>query len=253
MSGFVGVVRYEYLMGVRRWAVWLAFALAAAPYLLNLSQDTAMFRDTSPADLAATYAVMLNVLMPVVGGIVLADRLTRDSRLGVQELLFSTPLRRRGYVLGKYLGGVLAVLTPVLVVCALVGLGLVAAGAPPLTVGYSLLAFAVVNAPVYAFVGAFSIACPAVMPVRVFQVLFTGYWFWGNFLTPEFIPTISGTILNASGRYAASGFFGLAARMEALGGHTTLEAVLNLLVLAGLASLALLVLDRYLAWQQSRA
>ncbi len=137
--------------------------------------------------------------------------------------------------------------------CALVGVGLVAAGAPPSTAGYSLLAFVLVNAPVYAFVGAFSIACPVVLPVRVYQVLFTGYWFWGNFISPDFIPTISGTILNASGRYAASGFFGLARRMEALGGYTTLEAALNLLVLASLAGLALLVLDRYLAWQQSRA
>jgi hypothetical protein len=42
----------------------------------------------------------------------------------------------------------------------------------------------------------------------VYQVLFTGYWFWGNFLNPAALPTLNGTVLTPSGAFAAYAFFG---------------------------------------------
>jgi hypothetical protein len=38
-------------------------------------------------------------------------------------------------------------------------------------------------------------------------VLFTGYWFWGNLLTPKAFPTISDTVLNAVGQYPLQAYF----------------------------------------------
>jgi len=67
--------------------------------------------------------------------------------------------------------------------------------------------FLVMGGTAFAFVVAFSIACPLFMPVRVYQVLFVGYWFWGNYLSPEVFPTISGTLVVPSGKYALYGFF----------------------------------------------
>ena len=40
------------------------------------------------------------------------------------------------------------------------------------------------------FVVAFALACPVVMPPAVFQILFVGYWFWGNYMSPDIVPTL---------------------------------------------------------------
>ena len=105
----------------------------------------------------------------------------------------------------------------------------------------------------FAFVVAFSLACPAIMPLRVYQILFTGYWFWGNFLSPQVFPTISGTLLNASGVYAQQGFFSgtLGQWRDRL--YTASEAWLNILVLGLCAAAVLFTLDRYLVRQSRRA
>jgi len=254
MRTFLGIVRYEYRMGVRRWGTWLAFALASLPYTLSFADFHGAWEGwgTNTWHLAGSAGLTFNVLMPVVGGIAMADRLERDWRLGVHELLQATPLARGTYVLGKYVGAVLAVLTPVFVAWLVELAGLLATGAPASIVLPWPLVFLAVIVPAYAFVGAFSLACPAVLPVRVYQVLFTGYWFWGNFLSPDFLPTVNGTLLTASGIFAAGGFFS-SSNIPAQPVHTTVEAVLNLAVLAACAAVALVTLDRYLAWQAKRA
>lgn len=252
MNRLLGITYYEWRMGVRRWGMWLAFLLASLIYSL----DPYPYASGAEAGITAwqaagSLALYSNMLLPLVGGIVMADRLARDSRLGVQELLRGTPLPRATYVLGKYLGAVLAALTPVLVIW------IARLGAICITTGSSeiflpgLAAFLAITVPAFLFVGAFSVACTAILPVRVYQVLFTGYWFWGNYLNPEFIPTLAGTLLTPSGTFAAAGFF----RSGFLPGqyeHTTVEAVLNLLVLAACAALALFALERYLKWQAEK-
>jgi ABC-2 type transport system permease protein len=118
-----------------------------------------------------------------------------------------------------------------------------------------LLAFLSIAVPSHAFVVAFSLACPLVMPLRVYQVLFTGYWFWGNLLSPQAFPTISDTVLNAVGQYPLQAFFGkyTDSTHKVVGGFTVPEAITNLLVLAACIVATLFVLDRYLRWQEHRA
>ena len=124
---------------------------------------------------------------------------------------------------------------------------MVARGAPVALFGASLVAFLVINLVAYLFVGAFALACPLFMPVRVFQVLFTGYWIWGNYMSPQAIPTLSDTLLTVSGRWVARGFFGLAWYDQTLA--TPLEAAANLVLLGLGAAVALVALDRILARQ----
>ena len=97
---------------------------------------------------------------------------------------------------------------------------------------------------------AFSIACPAVLPVRIYQVLFAGYWFWGNFLNPRAFPTIAGSVLTASAQFAAEAFFG--ARFGSGGRVTVPFVILNLCVLAACAVAALAAVTKYLDWQARR-
>lgn len=254
MSSTIGTLKYEYLMSVRRWGLWVAFFVAAIPYSLDLIDAESVLylgrMGLSTWQLAGQFVLSLNFFLPVVAGIAMADRLARDSRLGIGELLRSTSLTRQGYIVGKYLGAVLSVLTPALVITLLGAAGMVALGIPVEVLAYSLAAYLILIVPCYVFIGAFSIACPAIMPVRVYQVLFTGYWFWGNFLNSDFILTLSDTILTPSGRPAAGGFFSIDFGMST--SHaSTLEGYASIVALVLSAAIALFVLDRYLQWREA--
>jgi ABC-2 type transport system permease protein len=255
MKTLWGVIRYEYGMSVRRWGYFLAYGLLFLFYGINYVTVEGGPFGFSPDQVSANAATMtyaLNLLMPVVGGILAADRLVRDEHLRVKELLDSTTLTRFTYILGKYLGVLFSLLTPVLILLTGIALMQIFTQIMPLAfLGYTWLAFLAISVPAYAFITAFSLACPTVMPVRVYQVLFTGYWFWGNFLNPEAIPTLNGTLLTAGGSFAMEGFFGGSFGFS--DGYTAGQAWLNLLVLAGCILLALGALERLLAWRASRA
>ena len=251
MSGLAAVAYYEYRMAVSRWGVWLAFGLASLPVLSDLPRMAGLMAQ-SPLAEAGELVLALNCLLPLVAGVVIADRLPRDRQLRLRELLRSSPLSRPAYVLGKYTGAVLATLTPVAVILLGSMAYCLACGLSISLLGAVLAAFLSITVPTYLFVGAFSLACPAVLPVRGYQVLFVGYWFWANFLTPKVMPTVNGTLLESVGTYAATAFFHARSSMTREP-RTVVEAVLNLAILLTCAALALLALERYLAWQERSA
>jgi hypothetical protein len=261
MSQFLGLVHYEYSMSTRRAGTWLAFGVVLLLYLtraLLAAQRLAV--GTSDAllwEYAGRMAFQLNLFMPVIGGIVAADRMARDVRLGVNELQRSSPLPRWSLVWGKYVGVLLSLLTPQLLVTLLLSGLMVARGTPPALLLYALVAFLAIILPAYAFVTILSLACPLVMPLRVYQVLFTGYWLWGNYLDPRVFPTISDTLLTSCGSYAYEGFFGGIVRRGGLGpqvaGHTPLDAAANLIMIAACIAGTLIALERCLAWRARAA
>ncbi len=262
MSRFLGIVRYEYRMAIGRWGVWLGFALASllslVPLMLGEWADPLRSRlaqhlgiDVAIWWFAGGLALKLTDFMAVVAGIALADRLRRDWQIGVSDLLWPTSLSRPTYVLGKYAGAMLAVLTPVVAAWLVSVVLLVARGVPIAFVGPASLAFLAIVVPAYVFLGAFSLACPAVLPVRVYQVLFTGYWFWGNFVNPSLLPTLAGTWLTPSGNIMAAVFFGGGSGIG--GAYSAVDASGSLVVILGGAALALVALERYLGWQERRA
>jgi len=124
-------------------------------------------------------------------------------------------------------------------------------GVPPAFILMMLVSFQAINVPAFAFITIFSLACPLIMPLRVYQVLFTGYWFWGNYLNPDVFPTLAGTLLTASGRFVMEGFFGTHLGEGPF--KTSTAAVLNLAVLAGCILLAMIVVERYFAVKARRA
>jgi ABC-2 type transport system permease protein len=261
MSRFWGVFSYEYRMSIRRWGVWLAFLLAVVPAFSYISSTGAeimatQFTRTIIWQSAGTVAFWMNLFTPIVAGIAMADRSARDGRLGVRELLRSTPLSRPAYILGKYLAAVAAALTPVFVFSMACYGYLITQGFPAVVLPAALAAFATVNVPAYLFIMAFSLACPEVLPLRVYQVLFTGYWFWGNFLNPKVLPTLNGTYFTPSGDFALNAFFG-GFQNATLGNselpYSVTHVFLNWGTLALCAAAALFVLGRYLNWQEQRA
>ncbi len=243
MHPFAGIVRYEYRMAIRRPAVWAGCGLAAWLYALTLIGSDGRMIDGSTWQMAATSAAVLNLFMPAIGGIAIADRLVRDGRLGVDELLRATPLPPGAYALAKYLSAVLAALTPLLAILLAGTAWLVARGASPWLFGAALVAFLAINVPTYAFVGAFSLACPVAMPLRLYQVLFVGYWGWATLVPPQLLPTVSGTLLAPAGLHAASAFF----NAPGVGGpYTVAAATGNVAILLAGSALALGALHLHL-------
>lgn len=239
MSQFFGVMRHEFKMAVKRPGMWIAYCLLYLFYGFTVIRPDNFFRasDITLSEMwksAGATMFYVNMFMVLLGGILSADRMQRDFRLGVRELQQSSPMRLSTYILAKYLGGLSGVIAPMFVYLLSISLLFVAFGVPLIFVGIMMVAFAAMGIPAYAFVVAFSLACPLVMPVRVYQVLFVGYWFWGNYLNPDVFPTISGTLLVANGRYILDGFFGgFPSSMANIPPtpRTQMEAILNLALL----------------------
>ncbi|RPJ47837.1 MAG: hypothetical protein EHM21_07965 [Chloroflexi bacterium] len=259
MSQLLGVIRHEFTMSIRRVGLWIAYLIVFAFFSVSLftpsdSGPSDVFSSKPPWQEAGEVVYLFNMLMPLIAGILAADRMQRDVRLGLRELQTSTPLKRPTYILGKYVGVLLSELTPMFLWVVAIGIFTTVTGlTSPAIIGGIVAAFFAIAAPSFAFVVAFSLACPLIMPVRVYQILFTGYWFWGNFLNAKVFPSVSDTLLNSSGIYASQGFFrGTISQTEEVL-RTPLEAWLNILVLSLCAGIVLVALERVFAWQAKRA
>lgn len=247
MSQFFGVLRHEFKMAVKRPGMWIAYGLLYIFYgftviRVDSTKSVSTFSVPEMWNTAGETMFILNIIMVLLGGILAADRLQRDFRLGVRELQQSSPLPISSYLLAKYFGVLAGVITPMFVYVMVIALLVVILGGRVVFAGIFLAAFATMGIPAYAFVVAFSLVCPLVMPVRVYQVLFVGYWFWGNYLNPDAFPTISGTLLVPSGRFVLNGFFGGLSSILANNipeAQARSEAVLNLLLLLSMIVLVL--------------
>jgi hypothetical protein len=248
-------------MSIRRPGFWIAYILLSLFYIISILTPSMDSSDdiVRPEQIwfeAGHIVFMFNIFLPLLAGILSADRMQRDLRVGMRELQRSTSLSTPAYILSKYFGVLLSVLTPMFLLIAFTGLTLIAKGLAPLSILWPLLwAFVSIALPSHAFVVAFSLAIPLVIPIRVYQVLFTGYWFWGNLLSPKAFPTISDTVLNAVGQYPLQAFFGVHfdSTYKVTQAFTPPQAVLNLFVLMASIFIVLLALDRYLHWQERRA
>jgi ABC-2 type transport system permease protein len=249
MAALTGVIRYEFRMQVRRRLLWITFLLfAPTVFLMSISPWMPSADGLSIAHLVANWSLVVQFFHPIAFGVLLADRLPRDGRTGVQELLDTLPAPLGTRLLGKYLGATLATLTPLLLIYA-AGIGYIAISRGELAaVPLGMAAFLVINLPGLLFVAAFSVSCPVVMWVPLYQFLFVGYWFWGNLIPRGLdIPSLSGTLLTPFGQYMANGFF----RTELTTIRaSTLEAIASMGLLLGLAALALLGAHRTLRWRQ---
>jgi len=261
MSQFFGVLRHEFKMAVKRPGMWIAYAVLFVFYSITVFAPSEI-GEGLPATVtemwqhAAMILFYTNMFMVLLGGILAADRLQRDYRLGVRELQNSSPIRQSTYLMAKYLGVLTAVIAPMFIYVMAVAVYYVVRGVPPLFLAIMPIVFLVMGGTAFAFVVAFSIACPLFMPVRVYQVLFVGYWFWGNYLSPQVFPTISDTLLVPSGKYALYGFFhGFPEFFSKFTQPSvaTTEAILNLVILYSIIIAVLVVTNLILRKQTRRA
>lgn len=253
-----GVLRYEFRMQVRRpvlWLVFLGFALLDLRAMVSDLQDPnvqSIFMHMSTLQLAGTVTSLTNWLPPLGVGILLADRLVRDRRTRVDELLTTQPGTLRMRLLGKYLGVTCASLVPAfLLFLVMVGVTVWATG-NVLLIPACLLCYAAIVLPGMLFIAAFSLACPVVIWLPLYQFLFFGYWFWGNMLAPGYgLPTLSGTILTPIGSAITASLFGV----PTYGGirpSPAINGLASIAALVGIAVLVIIALYQFLRWEQVR-
>ncbi len=254
---FLGVFTYEFRMQLRRRSIWITMLLIILFILLLLSRNANVAQILSRLNHHPIQAVVVywtdivNAVLPIAVGILLADRLPRDRKTRVDELFTSMPGALSIRLLGKYLGSMVATLVPMFIFY-LLGLGVILYETQnPLALLIALEAFASIVLPGIFFISAFSLACPAIMWVPLYQFLFVGYWFWGNLLAPgSGIPTLNNTLLTPIGEYQSQGFFNV--NLFQLSNATVLQGVESILVLLGFAAFALFVLWAYLRIVQAR-
>ena len=264
MRTFAGILRHEISMSLRRKGLWIAYGLLfvfhtvllfSPPPIGEMVKGEVIGR-REVWQVAGRFLLACNVFFPIVAGILSADRVRRDFRLGVRELQDSTPLSRPVYVLAKYMGALASSLLPLFLWVMGIAALMAVIGRADASMLYAVpVAFLAITVPAFAFVVAFSLACPMVMPLSIYQILFTGYWFWANFIPPKLFPTLNGTLLTPSGMFAQQGFFGGQVSQALTGAvqHTPADAAANLAVLGLCAAAALFLLDRYLGHLARRA
>jgi ABC-2 type transport system permease protein len=247
-----GATRYEFRMQVRRKSVWIATVLGSLIVLSGLKNPWNAPADQSISLTITNWAIVCNAFLPIVFGVLLADRLPRDRRLHMTELFDSVPASPGARLFGKYLGSAIASTMPILLVYT-VGIAYVLERwHDPMTIPLAIAAFVAVNVPGLLFVAAFSIAVPAIMWVPLYQFLYVGYWFWGNLLSPRYgIPTLSDSILTPIGSKAGAGFFG----GETITNSTVpaWQGALSIVVLLTCAAITLVAANTYLGWRRGRA
>lgn len=254
-AGIWGAITYEYRMQIRRRLLWLTlagFAVALAALTVTSNTWRTYSQERSAVLSFADVASLVMLLMPVAVGLLLADRLPRDRSMKVAEVLDTLPTRPGARLLGKYLGSTLATMTPLLLLY-LVGIGyvLVLRGRDVVALPAALLPFCAIVLPGCLFVAAFSIAVPAVIWPPLYQLLFTGYWFWGNLLYLKSLPTLNGTLLTANGDYMLVAFFG--GDGTAVHHATVEQGWASLLLLLALGLLALASVWQWQRWQRAHA
>ena len=155
VSQLVGVIRHEFNMSVRRKGLWIAYLIVFGFFCLILVREGLdhMYSGGTPWQEAGETVYLFNMLLPLIGGILAADRMQRDHRLGVRELQTSAPLSHTLYILGKYAGVLLSLLLPMFLwVVGLsifsVTMGLIG----PAIIGAVVVAFAAIAIPSFAFV-----------------------------------------------------------------------------------------------------
>lgn len=259
MTQLKNIIRYEFGMSIRRSSLWIAFGLICIFFLLGLNTTKGdglieVFGTRSILLDAAETVFIFNMLTPLLAGILASDRLQRDFHINLRELQVSSPTSIWRYIAGKYIGVLLSIFLVGLASTVVHGLvSVIIFKGNALFILAEIAVFTVMIGPAYAFVTAFSLVCPIFIPLRVYQILFTGYWCWGNFISSRLIPSISDTLLNASGMYALQGFFKSEISPVGYPVHSSFEAWINLLILGFCITAVLFSLDRYLLWQQKKA
>src|SRR5262249_53683157 len=106
--------------------------------------------------------------------------------------------------------------------------------------------------PSWLFVIAWSLIFPLVLPLRLYQVLFAGFWMWAVAVPPDRLPTINFSIFGVQGQYAHFAFFLNDSTSFMRPPATVGWAIVNMGLILGSTIVALALIPLMLHWQEQR-
>jgi ABC-2 type transport system permease protein len=214
MTGLAATARYELRMQLRKPAIWIATVLPFALYALfavlgNDSTGLQRYRyTTSPKVWMVDALGWFTPVLPMIFGIVLADRLVRDRRLRVAELLDTTPANPSARLVGKYLGACAATAVPVALLYFVVAVAFTVWRDQPAAFWWGLATFTVIVVPLLLLAGSLSFLGPQLMPTPLFRVLIVAFFFWAAATEVESeFPSFAGTVFSLTMDYPLGVFF----------------------------------------------
>jgi ABC-type transport system involved in multi-copper enzyme maturation permease subunit len=126
-------LRFEWKYWLRGWMIYIFLAIVALLFFGAATSDQIQIGGAfGPVHRNAPYAIqrsyaIASILCALMVAAFIDGAATRDFTTGSRELVFSKPIRRWGYLLGRFFGGMTASLIPMLGV----SLGIVVAGLMP--------------------------------------------------------------------------------------------------------------------------
>jgi hypothetical protein len=213
MTAFAATTRYELLMQLRKPAVWIAtlipFGLFAVLAMMNTQGLDRLTSNTNPKTWMVEAMGWFVAPLAMVFGIVLADRLVRDRKLGVAELLDTTPTGGGSRLTGKYLGSCAATAVPPALVYLLVAATFAVWRDQPAALLWGGATFVVVVLPLLLLAGSLAFLGPQLMPTPLFRVLIVGVWFYAGATEADSqLPSPAATVLSLTMDYPQKVFFG---------------------------------------------
>ncbi len=252
MKQFFNIFLYELKMSLLRRSLWISFGFISLIFVLGLNTTSGdgLLNHLIGRDIfleAAETVFTMNMFTPLLVGALAADRLQRDMEINLQELQTSTVTGLCKFIMAKFWGVVFSMVIVGLAASLFHGfVSILILDYPMEFLLAEIVVFIIMLGPAFMLITALSMGVPMVLPVRVYQILFTGYWVWGNLLTNRLLPTVSDTILNASGMFALQGIFG--SSISPVGGppHSFSEAVMNIFIIILMTGIALTATARLL-------
>jgi len=117
----IGAFSYEFRMQIRRRAVSITLILIALLMSLLLGQAPEFHKSLVSLNnyplltVITVWTNIINAVLPIGVGVLLADRLPRDRRTRMDELFAALPGALSVRLIGKYLGSMFATLTPIFI------------------------------------------------------------------------------------------------------------------------------------------
>jgi ABC-2 type transport system permease protein len=212
MTAFAATTSYELRMQLRKPAIWIAtvipYGLYAVLAMMGTQNLERLTQDTNPKTWMVASFGWFTPLLAMVFGIVLADRLVRDRKLGVAPLLDVTPSNRSARLFGKYLGACAATAIPVALVYLIVGVTFAIWRGRPAALLWAAATFAAVVVPLLLLTGALAFLGPQLMPTPLFRALVVGIWFWAGATEVESqFPSLAASVLSLTMDYPQHVFF----------------------------------------------
>jgi len=159
----------------------------------------------------------------------------------------------RSFVLGRYAATLLAVLTPPLVVALAVTIYAAARFSLPELVWKTLVIFLVAVLPSWLFVVAWSLVVPLVLPLRLYQVFFAGFWLWAIVVPRGRLPTINESIVDIGGKYTSYAFFDFPRPSDLHPPANAGWAILNISLVVFMALVGVAATGLVKRWQEQRS